>query len=267
MKAIKVKIATAIKNDPYGYSNVKFAWCTKPDKNKRVDQLASLAGCREDLVDTLRRYANSNSKKFDFLRARLLAIPRIASSYSLTKAIQLRKKADLQMQASLKLVNHYERKHGWALTRLYEGNPGKLIPSVKANTPPDMAPYIFPYVVVGSNKWIKSPHYASLYALLLRLGRSGFAGKFKSQAQLNKELANFARKQTSDGGHLRTAYKRIDILLENQAELLEGRKDLFKQKVLSNNDGGYHEGVGRLCRNNTMDLRLRGKFAEICKRY
>lgn len=268
MKTVKIHISASLKNDPYGWSQARFAFCTKPDKSKEVSQVGALVGCREDLVDALRRRHNSKTnKKLDLLRTRLFTILRIPSNTSLTKAGLAQRKADLQMEASLKLLNHYERKHGWALTRLYKGNPGELIPTIKMGTPADMAPYIFPYMTVGSNKWMKSPHYLSLYALLLRLGRSGFSGKFENQTELNRVLARFTQRQTGDSSHLKACYKYLDILLANQDELLEKRKDIFKKKALANNDSGYSEGIRKLCRSTTADLRLRRKFTEICKRY
>ncbi len=268
MKAIKVQLKAKIQDDLYGHSGAKFAFCTKPDKNRKVAQIASLLGCREDLVDILRKRNNGKGyKDLDLRRTRLLIILRVPFNTSASKLGQRRSVANTQMQASLKLVNHYERKYGWALTRLYHADMGTLEPNAKTTTPRDVSPYIFGYVVVGSNKWMKSPHYMSLYALLLRLGRGGFAAKFRSQKSLDVELGNYANRQIGDGGHLRSVYKYIDIVMANQEELLEGRKDLYKKSALSNADNGYHEGIRRLCRNETKDRRLGYKFMETCKRY
>jgi hypothetical protein len=268
MKSVKVWLKTKIQDDPYGFNLVKFAYCTKPSKSNRVTQLGGIVSCREDMGETLRKRHNTKSyKSLDLSRTRLLTILRKPFNTPAAKLEQRRKTADVQMQASLKLINHYERKHGWALTRLYIGDPGELIPSLKTGTPKDAAPYIFVYVVVGSNKWMKSTHYMSLYLLLIRLGRSEFTSKFKNQSQLNKELESYIQRHVGDASHLSAVYKYIDIVMANQEELLEKRTDMFKLSALSDKNLGYHEGIRKLCRAQTNDLRLRHKFLDILKRY
>jgi len=55
--------------------------------------------------------------------------------------------------------------------------------------------------------------------------------------------------------------------MAKQTELLEKRTDMFKNSVLEGNEGGYHEGIWRLCKSRTADTRLRHKFLDLTKEH
>jgi len=268
MKLYKTDL-TAISGGVYGSINMKFALCKKPDSKRYVQRLYPFQGCREELTNKLRRLLNSNSTKnnVDKNRTRLLIYSRMAvpsgigypvphkglSILSRRKINALRKSAIDKIMVGQKLVNHVEEKHGWLKTKYYKVDDGG-----------DAA--LFVYMVVGSPRWQKSPHYLSLYTLLMRTGIGGFNPKSWEEKELEADINKYAR---YGGGHFtfvaKNFFQKVPFILDNQ-DLIIDSNDLSKmysasRYVLKNN--GFNEGIYHLLAGSSYDYRLSIRLKEL----
>lgn len=257
MKVITATLRGRLDND-YAFDGIKLAFCTSAVK-RHVKQISDWVTCREDMMKSLRFRINGRSEKIDIRRARLLVYTRARypsgalkdkGKYYATE----QKRSHTQLQASLKLIQHFERRLGWPLTRVYKVDHM-------------LSPVAFIYMVVGSSRWQKSTHYLSLYLLMLRLGRSGFQSKFEDHKELGEELATFARRRSDDAGFVRSTYHKWELFLQNQDKLFAGRnlKHIFKKSSLANDNNGYGEGINQLCVGWSRDLALASRFKKLCE--
>ncbi len=276
MKPIKVEYTSNLGQDHYGHNQVKFAFCSKIGKDRTITQASMFMSCREDVAKNFRgRATNVSFKYIDIKRLRILAYlktPHDHNPKSLTKA---RIDATDKMEAAVRLLNHFEERAGWALSKLYlTDNTGKFVrqaPRYESNPVTNMEPYIHIYMVTGSNKWLKSSHYLSLYLLMLRIGNAGFKCKTKSHKGIMGELEQFSLKRAGDSAYVRSSYKKWDIFLKNQRDLLKGRsslKDSYKLKLLSyGHNGGYNEGIEKLVGGRSFDMPLADRWYALCKKH
>ena len=267
MKTVKIKYKRVIDVGTYTSDKLKFSHCTAMT-NRVVKQVGEFETCRENIVSNLRSsVCKARYTELDLRRTRLIALARIGSAARNRDLATKRTAVDKQMLVSLKLVNHYERKLGWALTRLYKANNKSKL--VYGKTIPRFAePRICTYVVIGSKNWMRSPHYMSLYLLMLRLSRSGFKATFRSHKGLMRELEAFGGSVGSDDPKfVRMTYEKWDVFLENQKRLLGNRtmEDIYSLKSLHSGSDGYHEGVLKLLSGKSYDWVMGEKFAEICE--
>jgi len=277
LKPVKVKYTSKLASEHYGHQAMKFAFCSKIEDNRIVRQLTGFATCREDVIKSFRgRATNSSFIHVDIKKLRILAYLRTPHDYSPKSLTRARTLANKKLEAAVKLLNHLEERAGWGLSKLYHtDNTGKF--KCKPNyyeTPPitDKEPYIHIYMVISSNKWLKSSHYFSLYLLILRIGNAGFKGTFKSHEQLMEtEIPNFLPKALKDAHYIRPTYKKWDIFLKNQRELLKGRsslKDSFALKRLSHgHNSGYNEGIDKLATGKSFDMELADRWYALCKKH
>lgn len=282
MKPVKVEYRGRLEAEQYGHTDVRFAFCSKIEKDRTVRQVTHFVACREEVTKHFRgRATNKAFKHVDTKRLRMLTYLRTpfdCSPKTLTKARDL---ATKKMEAAVKLLNHFEERAGWALTKLYPtDNAEKFIPVTPRYGWPDggdhikdKEPYIHIYMVVSSNKWLKSSHYISLYLLMLRIGNDGFKGTFKSHKQLiEKEMPALIAKRSNNTAYLKSTYKKWDIFIKNQRELLKGRtalKSSFSLSRLSHghNSGYNEEGIERLVAGKTFDMGLADRWYTLCKKH
>lgn len=258
----------------YGINGVRMAFCTAPDAKNQIDIVDRADQCRETIVDHVRRQLQDtpNSKKrelnIDMNRTRLILFSK-TSAHNQERTIKaFNTRRNREMLVGLKLVNHYERKYGWPRTKMQKLHNGKII---SGGT--DVSNTIHMYMVVGSSRWMKSPHLLSLYLLLLRLGIRGFKADFNTHTQLTKELEAFIANNSrgngvrrGDAAHVRVTYKKWDLLLKSYNKLFNKRttKSLYDKKSLVNPGAAFSEGIRKLCDGRSHDLDISHKFAKIC---
>ena len=249
----------------YGFNNVKFAICTPP-KDRLVDSITQFHGCREEVVKKIRAELSRKKPRIDQKKTRLLMYGRHtidprkgreAYNEEHCKA----EGADFYRKAlvGLALVNYLEKEHNWAPTKLYKIDPEyNLQDSI--------------YMFVGSPKWQKSPHYLSLYMLMLRLGKSGITmvtdEKRRTAAYMAGKLATYSTSGKYDSSHIKNVIGKIDLLLSNQNVLI-GRKpmkEMFSVARLGHGNNGFNEGITSLCTGNSYDLMLSYKFQDLCRK-
>ncbi len=259
MKVIKATLTGKIKDD-YAFPGIKFSFCSAPIL-RRVKQFREWRTCREDMMDTLRAAMVRAHTKIDRRKTRLLVYMRTGPGGTVKDKEKFytaeRKRAYEQIQASLKVIQHFEQRLGWPLTRIYK---------VEYNE----SPLVCMYMVVGSSRWQKSTHYFSLYLLMLRLGRSGFHSKFNNHKELGEELGKFANKRgndNDDAAFVKDTYHKWELFLQNQNKLFAGRssKHIFKKSSLVDGNTGYNEGINQLCTGWSRDLSLASKFRKLCE--
>lgn len=279
MKPVKVKYIGNLATEHYYQQAVKFAFCSKIEKGRTVSQLTSFVTCREDVIKYFRgRATNRSFKHVDIKRLRILTCFRTSPDYNKRHLDRARRVVDKKMGAAIKLLNHFETRAGWGLSKLYHtDNTGKfLTPNARygylESRITNKEPYIHVYMVVSSNKWLKSSHYVSLYLLMLRIGSIGFKGTFRSHKQLMEtELPTLLAKSPTDSGYIRSSYKKWDIFLKNQRDLLKGRtslKDSFKLSHLSlGHNSGYNEGIEKLVSGKSFDMQLADRWYALCKKH
>jgi hypothetical protein len=159
------------------------------------------------------------------------------------------------MIISQKLVNHWEKRHGWLLTKLYE-----------VDTEGDIQSGL--YMAIGSSKWQRTPHYLSLYMLMLRLGRSGLKdGPWETPTAIMNRLNTFARGNTIDSMHVQNTITKWDVFLANQSKLVgkKSMKDMFSRNRLAHHSSGRCEGITTLCNGSSYDLLFSYKFQNVCR--
>ncbi len=286
MKLIKVENTGLIMSPIYGYSSMRVCLCSVPRK-KFVKLLFTPQNCREEFTRIIRetlfpgkntikeqRLANMDTRRTRLFCQACVSLPQnVAEKYlqqesafrrkigefigaEKSKLYEMCTKARQSARGKLiigqKLVNHYEKKHGWPLTRFYKVDL-------------DKNPQVVAYVAVGSGKWQKTPHYLSMYILMLRIGTRNFKIKDWNQKTINNALSNF---RGEDSGFIKNTFKKWDILLANYDKLVgkNTMKDMFSTERLAHGSNGYSEGIYQLCCGDSYDLSLSYKLQDICRK-
>ncbi len=282
MRQIIVKYGNIEKQElasDYAHKGLKIALCAKP-KDYKVKVLTSFESCRETFTYRLcQAFSNPKDSNTFGLRGNLTEVDKNRLRFLICLKIPLTNKTeasvkkfkagiDENLQTSLKLLNHYEKRHGWGITKLYEtNNSGQFMVGKR-----DKNDYVCVYMVVSSKKWMTSPATASLHTLMLRLGSSGFKGEFDTHEKLMEELHKFGKKSgiNRDNWYVKKTYEKWDVLLGNLNRIYRGRtpKNIYSGKSLSNGgDGGSVEGVYQLCIGRSADIIAAGKFKKVCEEH
>jgi hypothetical protein len=165
----------------------------------------------------------------------------------------------------LKIVNIMEERHGWPLTKMYSVEPS--IKKVDCNYSSPKQLITFQKVLIGSTKWVRSPHMISLYILLFRLP-TRVSKKFDSIKNYKdfEEACNKCKGATSgDAYHVSKTSKFWDMLMANFGQMFAGTtsKDNFKRTSYENCQ--YDEGILKLCRFNCKHKQISEKFVALAK--
>ena len=262
----------------YNFTGMKVAFCTAPDSNNQIKLVGYFDTCRETITDFLRTQLLGKGRsikkatKISLKKIRLILFIKANRSNSKKVINNFGKRKDEEMLISLKLINHYERRLNWPRTKMQKlDNCGTFFNSDGE----DVSNTINMYMIVGSSRWMKSPHLLSLYILLLRLGLRRFKAEFKTHAQLLDELQSFGGKQLnscsfiarSDVSYVNQTYDKWDVLLENYDKLFGRRtiESLYSDKYLVNGSSGATEGIYSLCTGNSYDLDISHRFIKMCE--
>ncbi len=285
MKKFKVKLHDADKNDlisDYSYTGFRTALCSKPEKYV-VDALTSFEYCREVVAHRLRSSFTGTAqpmgtrgdlKEIDYNRFRLLTVFKMEGKGSKTLANK-RNSIDKNLSMGIKLLNHFEERHGWGMTKIYEtDNNGQFVHD-RGPKKIDRNDNIRIFMVVSSKKWMKSPATVSLHLLLLRLGFHGFRKDFNSHEELVKLFKAYAKSDNyNDAYYIRTTFDKWDILLGNLNRIYAGRnaKNIYSAKALSSANSdfqneGFNEGLSELCLGRSGDIITTDRFKELCSKH
>lgn len=161
--------------------------------------------------------------------------------------------------AGVKLVNAYESKLGWPLTKMYKVKCTEKVPAKNTF-----------FYTVGSRRWIKAPALLSLYLLLLRLGHHHVIQKkaFRTYGTAYKTLKAACKRGSlpTDLSYFKTHGDQWMLILKNYERLFKNRTmtDLYIPSQRYNNEY-FHEGINTLCDNDTLDVKLQQEMYKIYK--
>ena len=258
-KVLKVK---NMRNEGYGstysHSGYMFAFCSKIVNNE-VHQRSAFNSCREDLANCL-FYNDKNTIHTD--RSRYM-VRHVTSDPNKNKT---EKWFDNETKIGLRIVNIMEKRHGWPLTKMYNVEPSiKDVGKCSYGGPKQLI--TFQKVLIGSTKWVRSPHMISLYILLFRLP-TRVPKKFGSIKTYKgfEEACNKCRGATSgDAYHVATTFKFWDMLMANFGQMFAGTTSKDNFKKVSYKNCQYDEGILKLCRFNSKNEQISGKFVALAK--
>jgi len=244
----------------YIHDELMFAYCGKPDKDN-VYQLTSFMSCREDLAGEMYGIGKRRGKGIIQIdKARFLV--RIIFDPTEKYAASTTKRFEVSVKTGLRMLNIVEKRYNWPLTKMYDVAPIDI--PRRTNTPTSFSDYerkttrrILMKMIVGSKRWIRSPHMISLFLLLFRFPHSDALAinhrkfeKVKSYSGLVKACKSpYNGGVASDVVYVNNTIKFWDILLGDFDNLFRDMplKENFSSKAYKD---GYSctEGVDRLCR-------------------
>ncbi len=274
MKLIKMTrpdydIETPYKMDP------RFALCA-PVKNGFAKRVTPLTKCRENFIKCIRDKfkKQSGNVEIDQRRTRLIMVGRVNNACRREKPYNKLSKEELEkhfafcadkrsvmaekFRVGFRILNHFERRNEWQLSKLYGIDPGK--------DPQQVA-----FMLIGSPRWQKTPHYLSLLVLILRAGFKfhsvckGWPGIKRSHSDIVKKLSNINTGLAFN--YYSATIGKWDILMKYQDRIV-GRKtmkEMFDRARLVHKDNGYSDGIYSLCMGNSYDLRMSYKLQKVCR--
>jgi uncharacterized protein YeeX (DUF496 family) len=251
----------------YDFSGMKATFCTAPDEDGQIRVIRYFDTCRESVCEFLRKQIDDGIKRgaypIDTKRTRLLLFTKAQNRYSKVKVEKFTLDSDKKMLHALKVVNHLENEYKWSKTKMKKV---ELKDAIKYGMFNDVKDRINMYMVVGSSKWLKSPHLLSLYILIFRLCYRGFKSNFKNHEEFLQKLKSYGNTHKADASYVRIFQDKIDVLLRNYDRLFGKRtlKSLYSKYSLVTING-YNEGISRLCSGLSGDIDISKRFGKICK--
>lgn len=235
------------------YENARFCFAGASDiKSGRIEQLSTVAGCREGFISNYRQLVEGDNKGLCKRKTSLIvwihkSNHRYPTDPKGTNGARLPETYDVWMEKCMKtgllLINHFEKRNKWLSTKLYKVNH-KLNNQII-------------YCFQGSRWWQFAPHSMSLYALLIRLGKQTPLHSLRRNATnttIIKALTGLAG-QTTDVGHAATAEK-WKVFLDNRRAIYKGRTLVGNWKFANNSS----EGIRRLTDNSADDGTTQKRF-------
>jgi hypothetical protein len=255
-RILKVESINGDYGSRWAHSGLTFAYCSKIVNNK-VKPLSNFCSCREELAGCL-FYDDRNKIPID--RSRYVVRHITASS----NAVASEKWFDKTTEAGLRIVNIMEARHEWPLTKMLDVEPDvnditNYDTSVRQLT-------ILRKVLIGSNKWMRSPHMISLYILLFRLGTHSKFSSIKSYKKLSEVCNTCSSKQFGDMGHVFRTFKFWDILMANFDKMFTGMPTRHNFNSAKYAHGHYDEGITKLCKFKCSNEKINSRFVALAKK-
>jgi len=253
----------------YGHLHIGWGFCTKPNAANESTIVSQLGYCREGLTAAMYSHMTPGTVNYyvglDKNRLRLIA--RIILNERSGPEIKEKQIAKFfkSLSAGVKMINVLEERHGWRLTKLYD-------------TEHAIHRDLVTKMLVGSSKWMKSPHMLSLFCLLIRIATKSVAlfaeskvGDFESIGKAMKAYGKPPSKNEwgiSDQGYIHTVWPYLDKLMATYSEFFKGTALEDNWVPAKNGSGGrhYNEGIYKLCRGNTSHTLLSRRFSDLKKK-
>ena len=254
-RVLKVQMIKGNRYDSsYAHTGLMFAHCSKITNNV-VKQMTGFCSCREDLASCL-FYDKHNKIPID--RSRYIVRHVVAGNNTESS----KKWFSTATEAGLRIVNIMEDRHGWLLTRMIDaGSSTSRIPADHFNVARQLT--TFYKVLLGSSKWVKSPHMISLYILLFRIASHNKFKAVKNYDDFSKACNACTTNQFGDAGHVFRTFKFWDMIMANFDEMFAGMptRDNFKGPRYGNDY--YDEGTSKLCRFKCKNEKINNKFVAL----
>lgn len=240
----------------YQQTNMQFAFITAPKHGNK--QCHTWALCRDflhDAVRTARTGIKSTIYSFNFDKKSnppldLVKMRMLVRKKGLKKTEKVA--FDNKMKAGLKLLNHYEKMDGAALSKL-----------VKVDDNKEDA-----WVFTGPSMWMKAPQLVSMYTMLIRLGDKEI--KFKNNEDLMAKFKDLAEQNKSgkltdnDANYLRACWNKFDLVMTNRTKLFP--VSIFAdQKNIPISTFHDRSGIWNFCSFNSPVKEINTKFKQVVK--
>jgi len=221
-----------------------------------VTTLSGWTTCRETLIGNVAQHAFLKKKSARMSRTRFEVMALLMINPKKSEAGQ-RAAINRYVKRSLRVINHFEKRAGWPLTRLIEVTP----PKGKSNC--------MLFMFSASARWMRNSFLISTYLLMFRSGRSPHLTKWRGHKELMKKLSTYPGGQ--DSSAIKKTSDKWEILLKHRDKLNGDRlvKDNFDMRKIArtNNPNGVGiEGISRLCNGSTRDYLFLNRFAALCKK-
>ena len=245
MRTIEFKPANAddLLGGIYKTDKIAFAACSA-EKSGAVRQLHCFYYCREAVISTIPALFKSDTAKLS-TRNTLISVHKPVGGKDDVSAF----KQDITN--AIKLVNHYERRNKWLLSKAY-------------NTKHKYSKDNIIYVIKGSRWWLTSPHTFSLYMLLLRIAAGEQFNNIHKNTPNKEIIKHIMSIDEFSRDHLKTRNAAMwNILLDNRRKIFnKGSKDNFD--IVEEHSS--HEGILSLTDGSCYDKETYSKFIALCKK-
>ena len=254
LKAVKLK---HLKNDSNydsqcGNPGFCFAPASSPKKGV-ITQIKVLSGCREGFMSRYRDAILDDNSAYRKKTSVIVWINKGKTEYAKlpsggagpdTHEAWMEKSC----RAGLHLINHFEKRNKWLLTKLYrvDHTIGKK--------------HII-YYFQGSRWWQFAPHSMSLFMLLIRLGKREDIQNLRANASTKTILETIGSVKTDNNDHNYTRQaERWLPFLDNRRAIYKGRSLEQNWKICSSSS----DGIQMLTSGRSMDKTTQMIFNEFC---
>lgn len=250
-------------NAMYLNNGFAFAHCSTVNKGV-ITQLTGFGACREGFTHQI--FADS---KHRLSTSRLRCLVR---TVTMTPGKDIKDQFGKQTKAGLEILNILEDHYNWPLTKMFDVNTTTL--KTKRDQNPRRG---FVRLLVGSSKWLKSPHTASLFLLLFRLPtRHTSFLEIKDYEQLMETCRKYAglpkpgskvaaKKVGGDKNYVAKTIRFWGPLMSNLNRIFKGTT------IRGNfNKGNYRryygdEGISKLCNFACSNTKIQERFVALAK--
>ena len=256
-------------NRNFGGSYLCWGFYIKTEEGAAIT--GSITQCRESLIERIKEALLGQFSIYTKPGEMDLKRPRV-TCLAKPKTKQQREDIIKTFRRGKRIVNFFERKMGWELTKVHTGDCKQLDTCMIK-------------LIEGPEIWQYSPHLFSLYVMLFRLGKYKQFDGFKTYAQfknISKKLCDrmleylvdfnnpkakhddlfiWPMSGSSDIFHLKFCADKIMAVLENIDKIYEKReqKSLYSQS-------SYLDGFTALCRRNIRDSDVEDNFTKVLKK-
>jgi len=253
----------------YEHPNFSYAYCKEPEKGI-VKQITEFCGCREDLSDQL--YNNRTRIPLNCLRLLVRIVMVKVDKPNATKVAhdkQAIKNFGKHTKVGLRILNIMEKRHKWPLTQMFAVEPHIDERHIDGwnEVSRSMTYTTYLKMLEASNKWMRSPHMISLFALLFRLPNK-LPKQFqsiKNYKDLEEACKRCRGADSGDRHYVATTFRFWDPLMANFDKVFDGLP--FTKAYSTKNYSQYHynEGIYKLCTFESSNSLISNQFAKVMK--
>lgn len=280
VKTVKLNLGNQSKcitlNSNYESCAPRYALCSEIDRNKNsITLVSSFTGCRESLatyaqgaINNINVYGTDN-KKFSRNKTCVAVLITTGTKSHRREVVCSKKQIGMTykdwvpkvFKTGLNLINHYEKRKKWMLTKLYK---------LSYKLPYDKPAVHMIYGFIGSRWWINSPQSFSLFNLLIRLGRYEELWPIRANTShegVLKALKRIDRNNKCAGrDYSRVFVDEWEVFFDKFKEIYKGRKSLESNwKLDVFNHDVTRIGIQSLVEGNCNDSTIQNRFTKVLR--
>jgi hypothetical protein len=249
------------------YTNIGFAFAHARREKNKVIQITEFDTCRETFANRI--YDDVSEKEHKLNDRKLQCLVRIA--VLVHDCGKTEKKFERQTKAGLNILNILEDHYSWPSTKMFSVEPLTIRSDGR---PPRQN---FSKLLVGSSKWRKSSHMASLFLLLFRLPTKSMkfckVENYKQLIELCRQYSglpepgskNIAKMVSGDKHNIARTMKFWGLLMTDLNKLFRGMTSKSIYDKAGYNRCHYSEGISKLCGFKCANPKINKRFAILAK--